>query len=213
MTHYSLNPPRPREPVMHRQRWETLAAFLAFGALVALAGATYGSLRKSDVYTEVRNHASLEQFAGILESSPRLRAELADKRRHFTIIAPSDMAFRLHGVEFPADEAQTHVTDRSIVRIGGEHYILQGEGYVVRSHVQPYDVPFDDVLQLPAANGELVTMQRNAPSDRAVITVNGVPVRDRILADNGVIYVIDSLIHPLPQNGAESPEEVRRSSR
>ena len=135
----------------------------------------------------------------MLDSSRHLSRELEDKSRNFTVIAPSDMAFNMRNVVFLAGQEGSNVDDKRIVRIGGgDSYILQGEGYVVRSYILPHEVPSEQVLQLPAANGDLITMSRVNSSGQSVIMVNGVPVRDRVVADNGVIYVVDALIHPLP---------------
>lgn len=212
MSYYRLNPPKEKAPALHRERWETFAAFLTFAALVALAGAVYGTLRRGDVYAEIRSQEALSRFAGVLESSGRLSSELKEASHRFTIFAPSDAAFRIQKVEFPAEAEQSNIRDGNIVRIGGHNYILQGESYVVRTRVLPHDVPVDDTLRLPAANGAVITMHRLADTVEPVITVNDVPVRERIVADNGVIYIVDSLIHPLPNDDtvATGIETTRR---
>lgn len=202
MSYYRLNPPKEKSPILHRERWETFAAFLAFAALVALAGAVYGALRRGDVYAEIHSQEALSRFSGVLESSGRLSSELKAADHSFTIIAPSDAAFHIQNVEFPAAAKNSDIRDGNIVRIGGHNYILQGESYVVRTRVLPHDVPADDTLELPAANGAIINMHRLSDAAEAVITVNDVPVRERIVADNGVIYIVDSLIHPLPNSEA-----------
>lgn len=203
MSYYRLNLPQDKTPTLRHERWETFAAFLTFAALVALAGATYGALRRDDVYAEIQEQEALSRFAGVLASSARLAEELEDMNRKFTVIAPSDAAFRLQQIEFPAEKGEeSNIRDGNIVRIGGHNYILQGESFVVRTHVLPMDVPADDTLNLPAANGAMIAMHRVADGVEPVITVNDVPVRDRIVADNGIIYIVDSLIHPLPNKKA-----------
>lgn len=194
MTHYVFAE-KKEMPRMRRERWETFAAFLTFTALVALAGATYGALMRGDVYAEVHDHAELSRFAGMLESSPALEEELADDSLHFTLIAPTDRAFLREEVRFGADDGQ--VDDGRIVQINGQNYLLQSEAYVVRSKVMPIDVTRAETISLPTANGENVLLSKGEAADEQ-LRVNGVPVRDRILADNGVIYLVDGFIHPLP---------------
>lgn len=200
MAHYILNPPQPKQAAINRERWEAFAGFLTFAALVALAGATYGALRRGDVYAEVSGHPALQHFAGMLESSPALARELEDKSKDFTVIAPSDVAFRMQGVAFLAEREEAETQDKRIIRVedDGDSYILRGEGYVVRSYILPHDVPTGEPLHLPAASGDLIAMGRSLSGGETVITVNGIPVRERVVADNGVIYIVDTLIHPLP---------------
>lgn len=204
MTHYSVKPPQQKEKVIHRQRWETFAAFLAFTSLVALAGATYGALRRGDVYTEVHAKDELSRFAGVLESSSKLSDELRDKSRTFTIIAPSDAAFVESEVRFVSDEEQSDINDKRIVQMRDSetNYILQGEGFVVRSYVLPHEMPENEALNLPAANGDIIVLQRQEKAGKNVVSANNVRVRDRIVADNGIIYIVDQLIHPLPEDDA-----------
>lgn len=198
MTHYIFAEKKEAKP-SRGERWETFAAFLTFTALVALAGATYGALTRGDVYAEVHDHQELQRFAGMLESTPRLEKELADDRGQFTIIAPTNDAFVKEEIAFAADDGT--VQDNRIVTIEGSPYLMQGEAFVVRSRVMPNDVPQDDVLNLPTANGETITLSRDA-SNNSPLLVNGTPVRDRIMADNGVIYLVDEFIHPLPSQRA-----------
>lgn len=195
MTHY-IFAATPKEHSINREKWETFAAFVAFAALVAVAGATYGSLLRDDVYAEVQGHEKLTHFSGMLGSSVTLPKELRDKGHNFTIIAPTDAAFDKQSIAFASDEK--NVKDKRIVTLNGESYILQGEGYIVRSQVMPQDVPVDKVLELPSTSGELVSLTRTQIDGETQVSVNGVPVLDRILADNGVIYLVEELIHPLP---------------
>lgn len=199
MTHYVFAEKKER-PRMRTERWETLAAFLTFTALVALAGATYGALLRGDVYAEVHEHQELSRFAGMLDSTPRIGDELSDDSRHFTVIAPTDSAFIREGIRFGADEGR--VDDRRIVNIGGDNYLLQSEAFVVRSQVMPNDLRAGTELNLPTANGESVTLARNGGGE-GKLKVNDVPVRDSILADNGIIYLVDGFIHPLPGQQSE----------
>lgn len=212
MTHYSVKPPQQKEKVIHRQRWETFTAFLAFTSLVALAGATYGALRRGDVYAEVHDKQELSRFAGVLESSPSLSRELQDKSRSFTIIAPSDSAFHDSKLHFVSDAKESDVDDMRIVRMpqGEVSYILQGEGFVVRSYVLPHEMPESEALNLPTVNGDIIVLQREDENGAPVVLANKVPVRDRIVADNGVIYIVDKLIHPLPEAEKANSRQASR---
>lgn len=203
MTHYAMAHAKKKQTANRRERWEAFAAFITFAALVALAGATYGSLNRSNVYAEVQDNKELERFAGILESSSRLPRELENDEHKFTLIAPSNQAFNLAEVSFVSEKKDSPVRDKSMIRTsGGESYILGGGSYVLRTHVLPHNVPEGEVLRLPAADGSLITMSRAEAEDKSLILINGVPVRQRIVADNGIIYVVDGLIHPLPSGGA-----------
>lgn len=195
MTHYVFAEKKKLDAAGNPERWETLAAFLTLIALVALAGITYTALSQENIYNEVKKHDELTRFAGMLDDSMLLRRELEDSTRRFTLIAPTDGAFAEKGVVFNNDDNKA--VDKRIVRIEGKSYILQSEAYVVRSEVTEEDVPYNDVLNLPAANGDIITLSREPGKRQTFLKVNGVPVVERVEAENGVIYLVDRLVHTL----------------
>lgn len=195
MTHYIFAEKTMRK-ADRKQQWETFAAFVTFGALVGLTGAMYGSFMRADVYAEVASEDELSRFAGMLDSSENLDDELRDKSRQFTLIAPSNQAFAKYPLAFMSDDGR--VDDRRLIEVDGRSYMLNGESYMMRIQVMPQDVPIERTLEIPTANGEPIRMTRKEMPGGTTLMVNGVPVREQILGDNGVIYVVDNLISPLP---------------
>jgi len=197
MTHYIFAEKQAHtRKIIRRERWETFAAFLTFGALVGLTGAIYGSFLRGDVYDEVRSHDELSRFATLLDSSEWLEEELGDKAHQFTIIAPTDQAFAKYPIAFRSDSME--LDDGRLIEVEGTTYLLQSESYVLRTQVMPTDVPVEYPLTVPAASGETISLSRQDMPTGSTLMVNGVPVRDQLIADNGVIYLVDNLINPLP---------------
>ncbi|MCH2546915.1 MAG: fasciclin domain-containing protein [Alphaproteobacteria bacterium] len=198
MVHYFLAQ-KPKKHRFRRERWEGFAAFLTFAALVSLAGATYGELMNDNLVSEIDGRDELRRFSGILASSPALSKELKNERHHFTMVAPTDTAFNSENIRFVSDDGI--VKDKRIVNVNNENYIIQSEGFVVRSQVMPQDIQAGEILELPAANNEILTFTRVSDESQTML-INGVPAMERIVADNGVIYVVDKLVHPLPEENA-----------
>jgi hypothetical protein len=148
----------------------------------------------------VQKNDQLGHFAQMLDETSTLKRELRNNNSGFTVIAPTDYAFSEKGVELAGDDAskQDAALDKRFMHIGDQVYVMQSKAYVIRHKITEQDVPLGDGLALPSANGDIINLSREQTTGRQTeLTVNGVPVKQRIAADNGVIYVVDSLIYPL----------------
>lgn len=195
MTHYIFAEKNKNCASAALERWETVAFIITITALFLLAGITYAMLSRDNIYGEIQRHSNLTRFAAMLEKTATLHNELKNSNGNFTLIAPTDAAFEEVDTVFGSDKQA--VINTRVIRKEENSYILENEAFVVRSQVLVQDVPVGDDLQLTAANGNSITLARENSTIRPLLKVNGVPVKERIKADNGVIYLVDSLIYPV----------------
>lgn len=179
-------------PDHHPSPFATPVVAMALAVVVGVS-AMYANYARGTLFEELNKDYRVGDFEQMINNSA-LKESLSEKVWEYTIIAPTDAAFdKAQWKKQQLIAKQGTAQHRKSLNTVEAAYNVSAYDFVTPTPIYPEDIKFGRYIRTPSLSGHDIVFSRIQDGTEG-LRINGQPVNSVHYADNGVIYVVDTVI-------------------